>query len=297
MHNHILKTFYLFIALTLIFTTPSSFANEHVVIDSPSAHQPVVSIEEVLIDESHDEVRRDVVSDEFLSDEGPLTPSDEIPEENSVQPSEEEVVHANDLVDLIEVDEAEESQNTRADRNNLVELNALADGFPTQVRGGVGSNPSRSGVIIINDTVFEVEPARMGGGIVVTDPNTGDIFQSRPDGKIEINGVIYNVVDLNIITPPSRPATGARPPAQAPTPTPKPSPKPAEPTYDPCGPGGGRNGLECPEERDYYPYMRATPFRDVAYITGDIASADRYRRNPYNPRRGSNDAEGAGELP
>ena len=43
--------------------------------------------------------------------------------------------------------------------------------------------------------------------------------------------------------------------------------------------------------------MRATPFRDVAYITGDVAQADRYRRNPYNPRRGSNDAEGAGELP
>lgn len=61
-------------------------------------------------------------------------------------------------------------------------------------------------------------------------------------------------------------------------------------------PNGGRSGTECPEERDYYPYWVATPWRDIAVLTSNISRCQYYSEQTQNTR-GRLNPNGQGARP
>ena len=55
---------------------------------------------------------------------------------------------------------------------------------------------------------------------------------------------------------------------------------------------GNRYGFECPEERDYYPYFHATPWRDVMVCTDEPGRCGYYQGESQNVKDRGNCSDG-----
>ena len=45
---------------------------------------------------------------------------------------------------------------------------------------------------------------------------------------------------------------------------------------------GNRNGYECAEERDYFPYFHPTPWKDIMVFTEDGSACKYYQTESFN---------------